>query len=89
MTAKLLPVIATNRLESLQQGKIDVIIAAMSDKPERRQVVEAVEPLYYADPVNVLATKRANRAHRLFLAHARGAQGGRELTSGAWSAGGR
>lgn len=60
--AELVPVVATNRLEFLQQGKIDVIIATMSDKPERRQVVDAVEPLYYADSVNILATKRANLA---------------------------
>src|SRR5687768_10989910 len=43
--AELVPVIATNRLEFLQQGKIDLIIATMSDTPERRQVVDAVEPL--------------------------------------------
>lgn len=58
--AELMPVIATNRLEFLQQGKIDLIMATMSATPERRQVVDAVEPLYYADSVNILATKRAN-----------------------------
>jgi polar amino acid transport system substrate-binding protein len=37
-----------------------VLIATMSDKPERRRVVQAVEPLYYSDFVNVLAANKAN-----------------------------
>jgi len=43
----------------LQQGKVDILIATMSDKPERRRVVQAIEPLYYADYVNVLLNKKA------------------------------
>ena len=56
---KLLPVNASNRIEFLQQGKVDMLIATMSDKPERRRVVQAIEPLYYADYVNVLLNKKA------------------------------
>src|ERR1700742_5030577 len=35
---EIVPVVAANRMEFLQQGKIDVLIATMSDKPERRKV---------------------------------------------------
>src|SRR3954468_14869558 len=53
------PVVSSNRMQFLQQGKIDLMIATMNDKPERRQVVGIVEPLYYASGVNVLANKKA------------------------------
>jgi polar amino acid transport system substrate-binding protein len=53
------PVVSSNRMQFLQQGKIDLMIATMNDKPDRRQVVGIVEPLYYASGVNVLASKKA------------------------------
>src|SRR6516164_4004410 len=56
---ELVPVNASNRIEFLQQGKIDMLIATMSDKPERRRVVQAIEPLYYADYVNILLNRKA------------------------------
>ncbi len=51
---ELVPVVSANRMEFLGQGKIDLMIATMSDKPERRKVVQVIEPLYYSDAVNVL-----------------------------------
>ncbi|ESR26211.1 transporter substrate-binding domain-containing protein [Lutibaculum baratangense] len=57
---ELVPVISANRIEFLQQGKIDLLIATMSDKPERRAVVQAIDPPYYSDSVNILAAKKAN-----------------------------
>ena len=54
---ELVPVVSANRMEFLQQGKIDLMIATMSDKPERRRIVQVIEPLYYADFVNVLLPK--------------------------------
>jgi len=54
------PVVSSNRMQFLQQGKIDLMIATMNDKPDRRQVVGIIEPLYYASGVNVLANKKAN-----------------------------
>lgn len=57
---ELVPVISANRMEFLQQGKIDALIATMSDKPERRKVVDAIDPPYYSDSINILAAKRAN-----------------------------
>lgn len=56
---ELVPVVASNRMEFLQGGRIDALIATMSDKPERREVVQAVEPLYYSDSVNVLVNDKA------------------------------
>ena len=56
---ELIPVVSANRMEFLGQGKIDLMIATMSDKPERRKVVQVIEPLYYSDAVNVLMKKGA------------------------------
>ena len=57
---ELVPVISANRIEFLQQGKIDLMIATMSDKPERRKSVLAIDPQYYSDSVNVLMSKKAS-----------------------------
>jgi polar amino acid transport system substrate-binding protein len=54
---ELVPVVASNRIQFLQQGKIDLMIATMSDTPERRKIVDIVEPDYYASGTNVLAKK--------------------------------
>ncbi|MGE3064689.1 MAG: transporter substrate-binding domain-containing protein [Hyphomicrobiaceae bacterium] len=56
---ELVPVVSANRMEFLNQGKIDLMIATMSDKPERRKVVQVIEPLYYSDAVNILLKKGA------------------------------
>ncbi|HMK78454.1 MAG TPA: transporter substrate-binding domain-containing protein [Xanthobacteraceae bacterium] len=53
------PVVSSNRMQFLQQGKIDLMIATMNDTPDRRKVVGIVEPLYYASGVNVLSNKKA------------------------------
>jgi polar amino acid transport system substrate-binding protein len=62
VTLELVPVVSANRMEFLNQGKIDLMIATMSDKPERRKVVQVIEPLYYSDAVNVLQKKGAGIA---------------------------
>jgi polar amino acid transport system substrate-binding protein len=54
---EMIPVVASNRMEFLQQGKIDIILATMGDTPARRKVVGIVEPNYYAGATNVLAKK--------------------------------
>ena len=53
------PVVSSNRMQFLQQGKIDLMIATMNDKPDRRLLVGIIEPLYYASGVNVLGNKKA------------------------------
>jgi polar amino acid transport system substrate-binding protein len=54
---ELVPVVASNRMQFLQQSQIDLMIATMNDKPERRKVVGITLPLYYASGVTVMAKK--------------------------------
>ena len=53
------PVIAANRIEFLNQGRIDMILATLGDTQDRRKVIGMVEPNYYAGATNVLAPKSA------------------------------
>lgn len=57
---ELVPVVSANRMQFLQQGKIDLMIATMNDKPDRRKVVYIVDPHYYSSGTNILAWKKAN-----------------------------
>ena len=54
-----MPVVASNRIQFLQQGKIDLMIATTSDTPDRRKIVDFVDPNYYGSGLNVLAPKSA------------------------------
>ena len=54
---ELVPVVATNRLPLLTEGKLDLVIATMNDTPERRKLADLVQPAYYASGVNILAPK--------------------------------
>lgn len=56
---EMIPVIAANRMEFLNQGRIDMVLATMGDTAERRKVVGMIEPNYYAGATNVLAPKSA------------------------------
>lgn len=51
------PVVSSNRMQFLEQGKIDLMIATMTDKPDRRKVVLIPDPNYYSSGTNVLAPK--------------------------------
>ncbi len=51
------PVVAANRMQFLEQGKIDVLIATMNDTPEREKVVDIVQPDYYASGYNLMVPK--------------------------------
>jgi len=57
---EILPVVASNRIQFLQQGKIDLMIATTSDTPERRKIIDFVDPSYYGSGTNVMALKSAN-----------------------------
>lgn len=59
---ELVPVVASNRMEFLQQGKIDLIIATLGDTEERLKVIGMIEPNHYASGANVLAAKAAGIA---------------------------
>lgn len=54
---ELVPVLASNRIALLTDGKLDLVIATMNDTPERRKLVDFVQPSYYASGVNALAPK--------------------------------
>ena len=54
---ELVPVVSSNRMQFLEQGKIDLMIATMTDKPDRRKVVDIVDPNYYSSGTNVMARK--------------------------------
>ena len=57
---ELMPVVASNRIQFLQQGKIDLMIATTSDTPDRRKIIDFVDPNYYGSGTNVLASKSVN-----------------------------
>jgi polar amino acid transport system substrate-binding protein len=53
------PVVITsaNRMQLLQQGKIDLIIGGMYDTAERRKIVGIIEPAYWTSGPTMLAKK--------------------------------
>ncbi|MGH1428783.1 MAG: transporter substrate-binding domain-containing protein [Arenicella sp.] len=57
VAVRFVPVVSSNRIEFLEQGKIDLMIATMTDKPERRKRVLASTPNYYSSGTNVIALK--------------------------------
>jgi polar amino acid transport system substrate-binding protein len=48
---------SSNRIQFLQQGRIDLLIATMYDTEERRRVIDMIQPHYYTAATNVLAPK--------------------------------
>ena len=51
------PVNSANRMEFLQQGQIDLMIATMTDTLERRKVIGIVHPNYYSSGYNIIFPK--------------------------------
>ena len=54
---ELVAVQSSNRMQFLENGKIDLMIATMSDRPDRRKIVGIVQPNYYTSGTNVMAPK--------------------------------
>lgn len=52
---QLVAVTSTNRLQKLEEGAIDVVIATLGDTPQRREIATLVEPSYYASGATVVA----------------------------------
>lgn len=48
---------SSNRMQFLEQGKIDMMIATMSDRPDRRKIVGITLPNYYTSGTNIMAPK--------------------------------
>jgi polar amino acid transport system substrate-binding protein len=53
----LVAVQSSNRMQFLEQGKIDLMIATMSDRPDRRKIVGITQPNYYTSGTNVMSPK--------------------------------
>lgn len=54
---ELVGVQSSNRMQFLEQGKIDLMIATMSDRADRRAIVGVVQPNYYTSGTNIMAPK--------------------------------
>lgn len=54
---ELVPVTASDRIQLLEQGKIDLIIATMNGTLARRSAIDTVKPSYYAAGYNVMVLK--------------------------------
>ncbi len=54
---ELVAVQSSNRMQFLEQGKIDLMIATMSDREDRRKIVGIPQPNYYTSGTNVLVPK--------------------------------
>ncbi len=54
---ELVAVQSSNRMQFLEQGKIDLMIATMSDRPDRRKIVGITQPNYYTSGTNVMSPK--------------------------------
>lgn len=54
---ELVPVQSSNRMQFLEQGKIHMMIATMSDREDRRKLVGIPGPNYYTSGTNVLSPK--------------------------------
>lgn len=48
---------SVERVDAIQTGRVDVLIATLSDAPERRQLIKIVLPHYYSSGLNLLARK--------------------------------
>ena len=54
---ELVGVQSSNRMQFLEQGRIDLMIATMSDRADRREIVGVVQPNYYTSGTNIMAPK--------------------------------
>ena len=48
---------SSNRMQFLEQGKIDMMIATMSDRADRRKIVGITLPNYYTSGTNIMSPK--------------------------------
>jgi polar amino acid transport system substrate-binding protein len=48
---------SSNRMQFLEQGKIDMMVATMSDREDRRKIVGITQPNYYTSGTNIMAPK--------------------------------
>lgn len=56
---RMVPVVASNRFQMLQEGKVDLLIATLGITDERRTIVTLIDPAYYASGTAGLARPQA------------------------------
>ncbi len=56
---RMVGVLTADRIGAVEQRRVDVLIATLSDTPERRERLNLVLPHYYASGTNVLARRSA------------------------------
>jgi polar amino acid transport system substrate-binding protein len=54
VAARLMVVTSANRLQRLEDGTIDLVIATLGDTEQRREIATMIEPNYYASGVNLM-----------------------------------
>ncbi len=54
VAARLVVVTSANRLQRLEDGTIDLVIATLGDTEQRREIATMIEPNYYASGVNLM-----------------------------------
>ncbi|MEM6578347.1 MAG: transporter substrate-binding domain-containing protein [Pseudomonadota bacterium] len=54
---EMIAVVSSNRMQFLEQGQIDLMIATMTDRPDRREIVGIVGPNYYTSGTNIMSPK--------------------------------
>ncbi|MFC5498079.1 transporter substrate-binding domain-containing protein [Caenimonas terrae] len=57
---ELVGVLTAERVDAVTSGRVDMLIATLSDTPERRKQMDLVLPHYYSSGVNLLARKSEN-----------------------------
>lgn len=54
---ELVAVQSSNRMQFLEQGRTDLMIATMSDRQDRREIVGIPQPTYYSSGTNIIVPK--------------------------------
>lgn len=54
---ELVSVQSSNRMQFVEAGKVDMLIATMSDRPDRRKITGIVLPNYYTSGTNIMSAK--------------------------------
>jgi TRAP-type C4-dicarboxylate transport system substrate-binding protein len=55
VSLEFVPVLSSNRIEFLRDGKVDLVIGTLSITDDRRKAVGIIDPPYYASGVGILA----------------------------------
>lgn len=51
---RLVAVTSANRLQKLEEGSVDIVIATLGDTAERREIADLIEPGYFASGANLM-----------------------------------